>query len=143
MRVLLITIWSICYQKKTKKIKILREKNINISHTVTELNAKIEELESEKQSLKTALKILYADLETAEGNIRLQADKHEVYQYPWLAASGKLKIHPVSPELNSNNKYLVLHIDDDTDAIISGDEIKGSENSVACKNKHPPHHAYT
>ena len=110
---------------------------------MTELNAKIEELESEKQSLKTTLKILYADLETAEGDIRLQADKHEVYQYAWLAASGKSKIHPVSPELNSNNKYLVLHIDDDTDAIISDDEIKGSENSVACKNKHPPHHAYT
>ena len=43
----------------------------------TELNAKNYELESERESRKTALKILYADLETAEGNIRLQANKHE------------------------------------------------------------------
>ena len=127
-------------QDLKNEIKILREKNINITHSVADLNSKIEELESEKQSLKTALKILYADLETAEGNMQSLTDKHEAQQHPWTTVSGKSKGHPINLELNNNNKYSALHVEDDTDIVIDSDEIKASVNSAGSRNKYSPHH---
>ncbi|CAB3976566.1 Furin [Paramuricea clavata] len=123
------------------EIKLLREKNINITHSVADLNSKIEELESEKQSLKTALKILYADLETAEGNMQSLTDKHEAQQHPWITVSGKSKGHPINLELNNNNnKYSALHVEDDTEIVIDSDETKASVNSAGSRNKYFPHH---
>ena len=89
-------------QDLKNEIKILREKNINITHTVADFNSKIEELESEKQSLKTALKILYADLESAEGNMHSTTDKHKAQQHPWTTVPGKTKGHPINLESNNN-----------------------------------------
>ncbi len=99
-------------QDLKNEIKILREKNINITHTVADLNSKIEELESEKQSLKTALKIIYADLESAEGNMHSTTDKHKAQQHPWTTVPGKTKGHPINLESNNNNKYSALYVED-------------------------------
>ena len=130
-------------QDLKNEIKILREKNINITHTVADLNSKIEELESEKQSLKTALKILYADLETAEGNMHSTTDKHKAQQHPWTTVPGKTKGHPINLESNNNNKYSALYVEDDTETVIDSDEIKAPVNPAGSRNKFSPHHIPT
>ena len=67
-------------------------------------------------------------------------DKHEAQQHPWTTVSGKSKGHPINLELNNNNKYSALHVEDDTDIVIDSDEIKASVNSAGSRNKYSPHH---
>ena len=39
----------------------LRERNTNLSYIMSDLNTKVKEVENEKQSLVTALKVLHGD----------------------------------------------------------------------------------
>ena len=102
------------------------------------VNGNLQDLDSEKQSLKTALKILYADLETAEGNMQPPNDKSKAQQHPWVEAHGKTKSDPINPELNNSNKYSALHIEDDGE--VNNNEIQVIENSSGRKSKHSSHH---
>ena len=48
-------------QKLVEENEQLRERNTNLSYIMSDLNTKVKEVENEKQSLVTALKILHGD----------------------------------------------------------------------------------
>ena len=95
--------------------QILQERNNNLSYIMSDLNTKVKDIENEKQSLVTALKILHTDLESYSGNNPLQCEENIAQRNPWLIAHGKTKKHSGSPELFNNNKYSALIIEDNED----------------------------
>ena len=97
----------------------LRERNTNLSYIMADLNTKVKEVENEKQSLVTALKILHGDHvneTTNRSRGMAQVDHQSTGEHKARRKSGRnLQPSVQSESFNDLNKYSVLRIDDDDD----------------------------
>ena len=109
-------------QKLVEENEQLRERNTNLSYIMSDLNTKVKEVENEKQSLVTALKILHGDHVNESANrFRgiAQVDHQSSGEHKSRRISGRSSQPCVQTEsFNDLNKFLVFRIDDDDD----GDE---------------------
>ena len=111
-------------RKLVKENEQLRERNTNVSYIMADLNTKVKEVENEKQSLVTALKILHGNHvnETIHRSRGMaQVDYQSTGEHKARRKSGRnLQPSVQSESFNDLNKYSVLRIDDDEDD--DGDE---------------------
>ena len=115
----------------------LRERNTNLSYIMADLNTKVKEVENEKQSLVTALKILHGDHvneTTNRSRGMAQVDHQSTGEHKARRKSGRnLQPSVQSESFNNLNKYSVLRIDDD-DEDDDGDE----ELRIITESKNTP-----
>ena len=115
----------------------LRERNTNLSYIMADLNTKVKEVENEKQSLVTALKILHGDHvneTTNRSRGMAQVDHQSTGEHKARRKSGRnLQPSVQSESFNNLNKYSVLRIDDD-DEDDDGDE----EPRIITESKNTP-----
>lgn len=124
-------------QKLVEENEQLRERNTNLSYIMADLNTKVKEVENEKQSLVTALKILHGDHVNETTNRPrgiAQVDHQSTGEHKAPRKSGRNLQPSVQSELfNDLNKYSVLRIDDD-DEDDDGDE----ELRIISESKNTP-----
>ena len=113
-------------QKLVEENEQLRERNTNLSYIMSDLNTKVKEVENEKQSLVTALKILHDDHVNESANRFCgiaQVDHQSSGEHKSRCKSGRSSQPSVQTEsFNDPNKFSVLRIDDDDDEDDDGDE---------------------
>ena len=112
-------------QKLVEENEQLRERNTNLSYIMADLNTKVKEVENEKQSLVTALKILHGDHfnETTNHSRGIAQVDHQTTGEHKAPRKSSINLQPSvqSNLFNDLNKYSVLRIDDD-DEEDGGDE---------------------
>ena len=113
-------------QKLVEENEQLRERNTNLSYIISDLNTKVKEVENEKQSLVTALKIIHGDHVNESANrFRgiAQVDHQSSGEHKSRRKSGRSSQPSVRTEsFNDPNKFLVFRIEDDDDEDDDGDE---------------------
>ena len=123
-------------RKLVEENEQLRERNTNLSYIMADLNTKVKEVENEKQSLVTALKLLHGDHvneTTNRSRGMAQVDHQSTGEHKARRKSGRNLQPSVQSELfNDLNKYSVLRIDDDEDD--DGDE----ELRIITESKNTP-----
>ena len=124
-------------RKLVEENEQLRERNTNLSYIMADLNTKVKEVENEKQSLVTALKILHGDHvnETTNRSCGMaQVDHQSTGEHKARRKSGRnLQLSVQSESFNDLNNYSVLRIDDD-DEDDDGDE----ELRIITESKNTP-----
>ena len=112
----------------TKENRLLKEENkalqtelTKCKDTLTELNTKLTDTESEKSSLLTVIRLLNEEQATVISSNKDESSQAQQTRSSWRMAGRKTTSQSVGDHINLSNKYSTLQIEDDDEAAMSGD----------------------
>ena len=112
----------------TKENRLLKEENkalqtelTKCKDTLTELNTKLTDTESEKSSLLTVIRLLNEEQATVICSNKDESSQAQQTRSSWRMAGRKTTSQSVGHHINLSNKYSTLQIEDDDEAAMSGD----------------------
>ncbi|CAB4014833.1 Hypothetical predicted protein, partial [Paramuricea clavata] len=112
----------------TKENRLLKEENkalqtelTKYKDTLTELNTKLTDTESEKSSLLTVIRLLNEEQATVMCSNKDESSQAQQTRSSWQIAGRKTISQSAGHHINLSNKYSTLQIEDDDEAVMSGD----------------------
>ncbi|CAB4044712.1 Furin, partial, partial [Paramuricea clavata] len=125
-------------QNVIKRNRLLKEENkalqteiTKCKDTLTELNTKLTDTESEKSSLLTVIRLLNEEQATVMCSNKDESSQAQQTRSSWQIAGRKTTSQSVGHHINLSNKYSTLQIEDDDEAVMSGDA--GNNQTVVPK----------